>query len=127
MEFFEVLSRRDSVREFSDCELSDPDLNKILKAATAAPSAGNLQAYEIVIARDQQQKIALARAAYGQDFITAAPAVLVFCADSGRSAAKYGRRGSALFCIQDAAIAASYAPGCRHGVGFSHGLGWRLR
>lgn len=109
MDFFEVLSRRHSVREFSDRNITDSELNKVLNAADAAPSAGNLQAYEIVIIRDQQHKVALARAAYGQDFIAGAPVILVFCADPRKSAAKYGRRGSELFCIQDATIAATYA------------------
>jgi nitroreductase len=109
MEFFDVLSRRHSVREFSNRKIVEPELNKILKAADTAPSAGNLQSYEIVIIRSQQHKVALAKAAYDQNFIAGAPAILVFCADPGRSAAKYDRRGAELFCIQDATIAASYA------------------
>jgi len=35
--------------------------------------------------------------------------LLVFCASSARSAAKYGRRGESLFSIQDATIACAYA------------------
>lgn len=109
MDFFDVLSQRHSVREFSSRAVEERTLNKILNAANTAPSAGNLQSYEIVVIRGPKQKAALARAAFDQDFMTAAPAILVFCADPAKSAAKYHRRGTELFCIQDATIAASYA------------------
>lgn len=109
MDFFDVLVKRHSVREFSNLGIAEPELNRVLKAADAAPSAGNLQSYQIVTIRDQEHKEALARAAYGQDFIRTAPVILVFCADPGIAAAKYDGRGAELFCIQDATIAASYA------------------
>lgn len=109
MDFFDVLLQRHSVREFSTRAVEEMKLNKILGAANTAPSAGNLQSYQIVVVRDPKQKAALARAAFDQDFIQAAPLILVFCADPARSAAKYHRRGTELFCIQDATIAASYA------------------
>ena len=38
-----------------------------------------------------------------------APVVLAFCAHPRRSAAKYGRRGEELYCVQDATIACAYA------------------
>lgn len=109
MDFFDVLARRHSVRQFSNREITEPELNRILKAADAAPSAGNLQSYQIVTVREQKHKAALAQAAYGQDFISSAPLILVFCADPAMAAAKYDGRGAELFCIQDATIAASYA------------------
>ena len=52
---------------------------------------------------------ALARSTNGQDFITQAPLALVFCAHPGRSAQKYGQRGTTLYCLQDATIACAYA------------------
>ncbi len=109
MDFFDVLQTRHSVREFSRRNVANMDLKKILRAADAAPSAGNLQSYQIVVIRDPQRKAALARAAYGQDSIASAPVLLVFCADPKISAAKYAEKGAELFCIQDGTIAASYA------------------
>jgi nitroreductase len=35
--------------------------------------------------------------------------VLVFFANPARSAAKYGRRGDVLYCVQDATVACAYA------------------
>jgi len=109
MEFFEVLKNRHSARKFKDEEVEESKLQQILEAASSAPSAGDLQAYEIVVVRDKARKDKLASAAYEQQSIVQAPVVLVFFAHPDRSSVKYGKRGDELYCIQDAAIAAAYA------------------
>jgi len=103
-----ALARR-SVRAFEPREVPRDELHRILTVASHAPSAGNLQAYEIVVVRQPARRQALARAAYGQAFVAEAPLVLVFCAHPERSAARYGPRGAELFAVQDATIAAAYA------------------
>jgi len=108
MEFFEVVKNRHSVRAFKDKEIEKEKLEKLLYVANSAPSAGNLQAYQIFLVRKSAQKIALANAAYEQDFITQAPVNLIFCAERLRSASKYGKRGAELYSIQDATISAAY-------------------
>lgn len=109
MDFFEVLKNRHSVREFQEREIEEEKLRQILEAANSAPSAGNLQAYKIFVVKDLAIKEQLVEAALNQDFITQAPVVLVFVANPERSARKYGQRGSHLYCLQDATIAASFA------------------
>lgn len=109
MEFFEVLEKRHSVRRFEKKEIEKEKLEKILEAANSAPSAGDLQAYEIVIVRDEKRKRELSDAALGQSSVANAPLVLVFLADAERSSSKYGRRGAELYSIQDATIACAYA------------------
>ncbi len=94
-------------------------LEKILTAANTAPSAGNLQAYEIIVVRRAATRSALAAAAHGQAFLAQAPVVLVFFADPARSAAHYAARGERLFCIQDATIAACHAQLAATDLGFS--------
>ena len=84
-------------------------LDKILAAAIAAPSAGNLQAYEIVVVRQAATRSLLAEAAHGQAFLAQAPVVQVFLADPASRAARYAVRGQRLFCVQDATIAATHA------------------
>jgi len=106
--FFELIEARHSVRVYRDEPVDAVQLHKLLAAAALAPSAGDLQAYQVVIVEAPAAKAALATAALGQDFLAQAPAVLVFLADPARSAAKYGQRGAALFSIQDATIAAAY-------------------
>jgi nitroreductase len=107
--FFELIETRHSVRAFRDKAVDWQTIRRIIAAADLAPSAGDLQAFHVVVVERGQTKAALAAAALGQDFIAAAPVALVFFADPARSQAKYAQRGASLFCIQDATIAAAYA------------------
>lgn len=109
MDFFELIRARRSVRAYSPAPVEDDKLQAILTAANLAPSAGNLQAYEIYLVRDRQVRLALARAALEQWFISEAPLALVFCANPERSASRYGRRGVRLYALQDATIACTFA------------------
>lgn len=109
MEFFDVITRRRSVRAYSPKPVEEEKLKRIFEAANLAPSAGNLQAYQVHVFRKQDKKEALARAAFDQTFIVEAPVCLVFCADPARSAAKYGERGTELYSVQDATIAGTFA------------------
>jgi len=108
MDIFEVLKKRHSVRRFKKKEIEKDKIEKLLKAANSAPSAGNLQAYRIFLVRDKSKRERLARAALDQDFVAQAPVDLVFCADLARSSQGYGTRGETLYSIQDATIACAY-------------------
>jgi nitroreductase len=105
----EIFKKRHAARNFQTHEVGFEKLREILEAAKSAPSAGGLKAREIRVITDNEVRLRLAHAAFDQDFVAQAPAVLVFCAVPSRSAAKYGTRGRELFCIQDATIAASFA------------------
>jgi nitroreductase len=109
MELFQVFSMRRSVRAYQSKKVEDEKLNRILEAANSAPSAGNLQAYGIVVVKDASTRMRLMEAAWGQDFIAQAPVVLVFCTDPNRSSRRYGIRGESLYSLQDATIACTYA------------------
>lgn len=109
MELFEAYRHRYSVRAFQTAPVSEQAVTAILEAANSAPSAGNLQAYEIVIVRDTERKRELAKVSWEQYFLAEAPVVLVFCANPDRNRAKYGVRGAELYCVQDASVACAYA------------------
>lgn len=109
MEFFEVIRNRHSIRGFTAQTIEPEKIQAILNAANAAPSAGNLQGYEIFAVTNRNVLSALMRASYEQEFIAQAPIALVFCAHPARSAVKYGERGVNLYCVQDATIACAYA------------------
>ena len=49
----EIIKKRRSVREFTDEEISDSDIQKILEAGVAAPSAKNQQPWEFIVIRDK--------------------------------------------------------------------------
>jgi len=109
-DFFQTVRHRHSVRRYqSDMPVEEEKLHAILEMASAAPSAGDLQAYRIMVVRDQAMRDALGGAAEQQQFISEAPVCLVFCADAPRSAQRFGDRGERLYAVQDATIAAAYA------------------
>ena len=109
-DFFETVRHRHSVRLYQqDMPVDEARLHAILEMACAAPSAGDLQAYRIVVVRDADERRALSVAADNQGFIAEAPVCLVFCADPVRSGAEFGERGERLYALQDTTIAAAYA------------------
>ncbi|MFW6263737.1 MAG: nitroreductase family protein, partial [Thermotogota bacterium] len=77
----EGLMNRKSVRVFEKKEISRENKELILKAAAAAPTAGNQQLYTILDITDQALKDKLAITCDNQPFIATAPLVLIFCAD----------------------------------------------
>jgi len=109
LEYFEVITHRRSVRAYSPKPVEEEKLKKIFQAANMAPSAGNLQAYQVHVFRTEDKKKALAKAALDQTFLVEAPVCLVFSADPTRSASKYGNRGTELYSVQDATIAGTFA------------------
>ena len=104
-----MIKRRRSVRAFAPEAVEAEKVTQVLAAANVAPSAGNLQGYEIFRVTREKERAALARAALDQFFVAQAPMVLVFCANQVRSAAKYRERGARLYAIQDATIACAFA------------------
>jgi len=109
MDFFELIAARRSIRAYQNRPVEEEKIAQILNAANRAPSAGNLQAYVILVVRSSDTRQALARAALNQDFLGQAPVVLAFFAHQRMSAAKYKQRGVELYALQDATIACGYA------------------
>jgi nitroreductase len=105
LELFEAIRLRRSIRAFTEEEVSEEEIRKLLKAARSAPSAGNIQPWSFVVVRDANTKRRLAEAALNQFFIEKAPVVIVVCTDWNRSGQGYGSRGTNLYCIQDTAAA----------------------
>lgn len=105
MDVFEVFKLRRSIRAFTQEDVSDEQLERILEAARWAPSAGNIQPWEFIVIRRADIKREIVRAALNQTFIGEAPVVIVVCADAVRSGSVYGGRGMSLYCIQDTAAA----------------------
>lgn len=101
MEFLQVLKDRRSIRQYENRPVSREVILKLLDAAEAAPSAGNLRARKYIVITRKEMARALAMAAYGQSQVDTAPLLIVVCADVDRSSSRYGDRGS-LYSIQDA-------------------------
>ena len=109
-DFFETVRHRHSIRKYQPDMAVEPEkLSAILEMACAAPSAGDLQAYRIIVVRDLADRQMLVNSCHQQNFIAEAPICLVFCADPARSASVFGERGAKLYALQDSTIAATYA------------------
>lgn len=106
-EFLAFLESRQSVREYGDETVTGEEISSILKAASSAPSAGNREAWDVIVVRSEDQREALAEAAFDQEHIEKAPVVLVVCANYVRSMSRYGERGI-LYALEDATIACTY-------------------
>ena len=119
MEFQDVVNTRRSIRKYNPDPVGEDSLKRILEAANSAPSAGNLQAFEIYLVQDQVRRMHLSKAALNQEFISEAPLVLVFCANPSRSEWKYRNRAVNLYSIQDATIACTFAMLAATNLGFA--------
>jgi nitroreductase len=117
-EFLDFLTSRTSVREYHTDDIREEELVFILDSASTAPSAGNLEAWDVVIVKDPEQKEALAAAAYDQSHVTEAPVLFVVCANYVRSMSRYGDRGI-LYAVQDATIACTYMMLAAHALRLS--------
>jgi nitroreductase len=106
-EFSGFLSGRCSVREFEQEPLADEEITSLVAAAQLGPSAGNLEAWDVVVVTDEDARQALSDAAFGQAHVAAAPALFVVCANYIRSMSQYGERGI-LYAVEDATIACTY-------------------
>ena len=109
MDFFKIIEERRSMRKYAQKPVEDEKLQRILEAANRAPSAGNLQGYEIYVVRKPELRLGMVKAAWDQEFLAEAPVILVFCANPGRSVERYQERGTELYCLQDATIACTFA------------------
>lgn len=110
-DFFETVRHRHSVRRYqADMPVEQDKLHAVIETACSAPSAGDLQAYQIIVIRDAARREALREVVQrDHDFVAQAPVSMLFCADPQRSAERFGERGAQLFAVQDATIAAGFA------------------
>ena len=82
-----VESRR-SIRRFTAEPVPRADLIAILRAASFAPSANNLQPWRFVVVEDPELKEQVAAAANGQRQVRSAPAVIVLYSDMADTLAR---------------------------------------
>jgi nitroreductase len=106
-EFLGFLRSRSSVRSYTGEKISQDDIRFLLEAAASCPTAGNREAWDVIVCRQEDLLESLADAAFDQQFIKEAGTVFVICANYVRSMSRYGERGI-LYAVQDATIAGTY-------------------
>jgi nitroreductase len=106
MEFRQVLRRRRMVRTFIDQPVDDAVLQRLLRTAQRAPSAGHTQPLEIVVVRDPAVRRELSAASWSRGARPDAGQVtVVFCGDLVREAERYGARGAGKYLYMDVGYA----------------------
>ena len=80
-----TISTRRTIRKYTDRDVSDELLKRLLTEAARTQTMGNLQLYSVVITRSDEMKQKLAPAHFNQPMVTQAPVVLTICADFNRT------------------------------------------
>jgi nitroreductase len=77
----EAVEQRRATPSFEEVPIHSADLEKIIRAGLASPSAYNLQPWRFIVVRDRDQKKKLRAAAFNQSKVEEASAVIVACGD----------------------------------------------
>ena len=78
----EAAARRRSIRQYDAGPVPRVDLKEIVRVASLAPSAFNLQPWRFVVVENAGVKAALVEAAYRQRQVASAPALIVLYTDT---------------------------------------------
>ena len=79
-----LLTRR-TIRKYTDQDVSDELLNRLMTEAARTQTMGNLQLYSVIVTRSKEMKEKLAPAHFNQPMVKEAPVVLTICADFNRT------------------------------------------
>ncbi len=101
----EIIMTRRSIRAYDNKKLPAGFEEELLTMAIWAPNGGNAQPWKYYIIHNEEVKLSLAEAAYGQRFLATAPLVIVVSVRHDIEEKSYGSRGVNLYCIQDTAAA----------------------
>jgi nitroreductase len=104
MDFFDVIYKRQSIREWLAKPVEKEKLNCILEAVNRAPSAGNFQAFKVYVAEAPERRKQIADATWDQGYIANAPVLLMFCSHPARC--DYGPEP---YPLEDTTIACTFA------------------
>jgi nitroreductase len=78
MDFFELINKRYSVRAYQSKPVEKEKLQKVLEAATLAPTAANKQPFRFFVIHTQGRESELKRI-YGREWFCKAPLVICAC------------------------------------------------
>lgn len=84
MDALETIFTRRSIRKYTLDPVSDEDLDLLLRAAMAAPSANNAQPWQFIVVRDQAKREAIAQHHPYAQMAPKAPLCIVVCGELAR-------------------------------------------
>ena len=79
-----LLTRR-TIRKYTQQDVSDELLNRLMNEAARTQTMGNLQLYSVIVTRSAEMKAKLSPAHFNQPMVKEAPVVLTICADFNRT------------------------------------------
>jgi nitroreductase len=105
MDYWQIVKKRFMCRSYTDRDVPNEVLERILGVVAHLPSAGHTQPQEFIVIRNQKTRNRLVEAALGQSYLAEAPLVIVVVSDTRRSKKRYGERGEKFYSIVDGAFA----------------------
>ena len=103
--FFDVITKRRSIRKYKDIEIPDEHIIQMLEAARLAPSTNNTQPWQYVAVKDPETIGLLSLVAGGQKFIADAKAVIISLANKAASCCP---GNPSMWHVQDTMIATEH-------------------
>ncbi len=79
-----VLSRR-SIRKYTSEPITDADVERLLRAAMAAPSAGNQQPWQFVVIRERETLVAITEVHPYSSMLPEAALAILVCGDAANT------------------------------------------
>ena len=101
MEFLELAKKRYSCRAYKSDPVEDDKLQQVLEAARLAPTACNLQPFQLIVVHTMGQEADLRRI-YSSSWFTQAPIIICAC---GIPSESWKRRDDKNYCEVDVTIA----------------------
>jgi len=101
MTFAEIIAERRSIRSYTDQDVPDALITKLLGYGHAAPTAGNLHPWEFIIVRDPATRRAMVDTTFRgndetgsahQEWLMQAPVLVAVVVNKAKSAARYGEK-----------------------------------
>lgn len=80
----DTLNSHVSIRHYTEADIDENTLRKMLNAARRSPTSSNMQAYSLVVVRDHETKQKLAVLGGNQRHIETCPVFVAVCADISR-------------------------------------------
>lgn len=106
MDALDAVRGRRSIRAYTDEPVAEADVEAILRAAVAAPSAGNQQPWRFIVITDHQQLDLAAESTPYSAILRACAVALVVCADTRDLKHPTMWQQDCAACTQNALVAA---------------------
>lgn len=116
MDVFDCIKTRRSIRKFTKNPVEFDKLGRIMEAGHFAPSPGNLQNWKFVLVTDKDMIDKAYKAAFHQECIFNATAIIVVCCLTDRIERWYGEKGK-MWGIQGVAAAVQNMLLAAHALG----------